>query len=127
MTPRKIRPRSVCPVASTLDIVGDRWTLLVVRDLLAGKTRFGEFLRSPEKIATNVLTDRLVLLTQLGFVRTMPASDRAGAVEYALTSRGQSLQPVLEAIADWGLAHLPGTERRIIVPAARDDAAASEA
>ncbi len=60
--------RSNCPVACTLDLVGDRWTLLVVRDLIWGKTRFDEFLASPEGIATNILSSRLRLLEDLGYV-----------------------------------------------------------
>jgi len=61
--------RSVCPIATTLDLLGDKWTLLVVRDLLfVGKRRFGEFLESPEGIPTNILTDRLRRLEEHGVV-----------------------------------------------------------
>ena len=52
--------RSVCPVACTLDLIGDKWTLLVIRDLASGKTRFKDFIQSPERIATNILSERLV-------------------------------------------------------------------
>ena len=59
MVEQNLRRRSECPISSTLDIIGDKWTLLVVRDLLDGKTRFSQFERSPESIPTNILTDRL--------------------------------------------------------------------
>lgn len=108
--PRK--RRSVCPVACTLDLVGDRWTLLVVRDLFCGKSHFREFLASPEGIATNILSDRLAKLTAGKLVERIPDS-AAGRDAYRLTPKGQSLRPLLEAIADWGLANLRGTEIRV--------------
>ncbi|MFM9957672.1 MAG: winged helix-turn-helix transcriptional regulator [Phycisphaerales bacterium] len=108
--------RSVCPVACTLDLVGDRWTLLVIRDLFAGRSRFGEFLRSPEGIATNILTARLEHLISSGLVRATPCRARTGASVYTLTARGRSLRPVLECIAAWGLEHIPGTEARMELP-----------
>ena len=61
--------RSGCPVATTLDIVGDRWTLVILRDMLNGKRRFSQFLDSPERITTNVLTDRLSLMERAGLVQ----------------------------------------------------------
>jgi len=105
--------RSICPVACALDLVGDRWTLLVVRDLFAGKNRFQEFSASPERIATNILAERLRRLVEHDFVTTEPLAERAGAVSYHLTPRGAALLPILEAIRDFGLAHIPGTEARI--------------
>ncbi|MEM9381265.1 MAG: helix-turn-helix domain-containing protein [Planctomycetota bacterium] len=105
--------RSCCPVACTLDLIGDRWTLLVVRDLFAGRTRFSEFLRSPEGIATNVLTDRLDRLVEAGLVErhVEPPGKRAA---YRLTKAGKSLRPLLGALRDWGLRHIEGTEVRIV-------------
>lgn len=97
-TPR----RSPCPVACVLDILGDRWTLLVLRDLHMGKKQFKEFLSSPEKIATNILSARLSRLCQEGLV------DRQGSA-YAMTEKGKSLLPVLAAVRDWGLKHVAGT------------------
>lgn len=105
--------RSPCPVACTLDLLGDRWTLLVVRDLFAGKAHYGEFLASPEGIATNILAARLAMLQAAGIVRTSPSPVREGASRYELTARGRSLRPVLRAVAHWGLEHLPGTQARI--------------
>ncbi len=110
---KRARKRSVCPVACTLDLLGDKWTLLVVRDLLCGKTRFKEFLGSPEGIATNILTDRLKRLVGANLVHTRPSAEREGADEYELTERGLALMPVLSAIRDWGLANVKGTSARL--------------
>ncbi len=107
--------RSVCPVACTLDVIGDRWTLLVIRDLFAGKSHFHEFAQSPERIATNVLSERLERLVREGLVAAAPSTVRAGAREYRLTPLGRSLLPVLEALRDWGLANIRGTQARIQV------------
>ena len=103
----------MCPVACTLDVLGDRWTLLVVRDMLCGKSRFKDFLASPEGIATNILTDRLERLVQGGLVRRRDAADHEGADEYVLTPKGKRLLPVLEAMRDWGLANVRGTQARM--------------
>lgn len=108
--------RSVCPVACTLDLIGDRWTLLVLRDMHLGKSHFHQFAASPEKIATNILTDRLTRLVQHGLARTHQSPLRAGAQAYALTPKGRSLLPVLQALRDWGLQHLPGTAARLQAP-----------
>jgi DNA-binding HxlR family transcriptional regulator len=104
--------RSPCPVACTLDLIGDRWTLLIVRDLFAGKTRFAEFARSPEGVASNILSSRLNELVADGLVerRVAPAG---GHASYHLTARGASLEAVLVALRDWGLAHVEGAEARI--------------
>jgi DNA-binding HxlR family transcriptional regulator len=105
----KAGPRSPCPVAGALDLVGDRWTLLVLRDLLAGKSRYGQFLASPEGISTNLLADRLQRLEAAGLVIAVPYSEHPVRVDYRLTPAGQALSSVVEALATWGLAHLPGT------------------
>ncbi len=112
---RQSKRRSVCPVACTLDLIGDRWTLLVVRDLMAGKSHFHEFAKSPERIATNILADRLARLEKDKLIASYPSSVRAGAFEYRLTERGRSLRPVLEAVRDWGLANVRGARAQIQV------------
>lgn len=109
--------RSVCPVACTLDLLGDRWTLLVVRDLFAGKTHYHEFAESPEGIATNILAARLERLCASGLVKKSPSKERAGSAAYGLTARGETLRPVLEAMKSWGLQQIPGTAARVSVPA----------
>lgn len=101
--------RSPCPIACSLDLFGDRWTLLVVRDLLLGRERFKEFAGSPEGIPTNVLTDRLGRLLDHGVVEQTPAADGSRHPAYRLTAKGRALLPVLEAMRDWGLAWEKGT------------------
>jgi DNA-binding HxlR family transcriptional regulator len=104
--------RSRCPVACSLDVLGDRWTLLVIRDLFAGKSRFGEFMTSPERIPTNILAERLKRLERAGLIATTPYSEHPVRVDYRLTERGRALAPVVDAIAVWGLEQFPGTRRR---------------
>ena len=96
--------RSRCPVACSLDIFGDRWTLLIIRDLFFGRTRFKEFAASPEGIPTNILTDRLERLLARGFIEQIPAEDGTKRLAYRLTKKGKSLGPLLKAMRDWGLA-----------------------
>jgi DNA-binding HxlR family transcriptional regulator len=103
--------RSVCPVACTLDLIGDRWTLLILRDMWSGKQRYSEFLASPEGIATNILSARLASLVRHGLARREPPRGRA--CTYELTKKGESLLSVLTALRDWGLEHIPGTQARI--------------
>ncbi len=99
-TPR----RSSCAVACSLDIFGDRWTLLIVRDLFLGRTRFKDFAASPEGIPTNILTDRLERLLANRVIEQIPAEDGTKRLAYRLTEKGEALGPVLKAIRDWGLA-----------------------
>lgn len=101
--------RSPCPIACTLDILGDRWTLLVLRDLFLGKSRFDEFLASPERISTNILSDRLRRLQAHGMLRRIPYDSRRKRMQYELTERGRSLAPVLKAVRRWGLEHIADT------------------
>ena len=104
----KSKRRSPCPVACTLDIIGDRWTLLVIRDLFFGKRYFDEFLASPEGIATNILSARLASLTKLKLARRVADERDKRRVAYELTERGRSLKSVLEAVARWGMEQCPG-------------------
>jgi DNA-binding HxlR family transcriptional regulator len=96
--------RSPCPVACALDIIGDRWTLLIVRDLFYGRTRFKDFATSPERIPTNILSDRLERLLERRIVEQIPAQDGTKRLAYRLTKKGKALGPVLKAMRDWGLA-----------------------
>jgi DNA-binding HxlR family transcriptional regulator len=105
--------RSCCPVACTLDIIGDRWTLLVVRDLFLGRAHFKEFAASPERIATNILADRLARLIDFGLAERVPSPEQAGRDAYRLTKKGKSLKPVLTAMTKWGLKNVEGTEARL--------------
>ena len=102
-------------MACSLDVVGDRWTLLVIRDLFLGLTRFRDFAASPEGIPTNILSDRLERLLQHGIVEQIPAHDGTKRFAYQLTEKGRALGPVLAAVRDWGLAWDKGT-RVMLVP-----------
>jgi DNA-binding HxlR family transcriptional regulator len=114
--PRVAKPkpdyRSTCPISSALDLLGDRWTLLVVRDLFfAGARRFGDFVKSEEEIPTNLLADRLKRLIQIGVVRRVPYQRRPLRYEYRLTARGADLLPVLLELSHWSHRHIPGRFR----------------
>ena len=101
--------RSECAIACTLDLIGDKWTLLVVRDLFFGKTRYKEFQESDEKIPTNILAARLQRLEEAGLIFRTPYQDRPVRYEYHLTETGRTLGPVLKSIVKWALKELPGT------------------
>jgi DNA-binding HxlR family transcriptional regulator len=95
-------------VACTLDVLGDRWSLLVVRDLMRGKKRYAEFLDSPEGIPTNILADRLKLLAAKGVIRSRRYSQHPPRVEYELTPKGEDLRPIMRAMVEWGIRHAGG-------------------
>jgi len=102
--------RSVCPIACTLDLLGDKWTLLVLRDIVIfKKTRFEQFLQSPEKIATNILTDRLHKLEKAGLITKAPYGNHRLRMAYTATEKGKSTVPMLKEIVKWGLANIEGT------------------
>ncbi len=101
--------RSPCPVACALDIVGDRWTLLIIRDLVLGRSRFKDFGASPEGIPTNILSERLERLLRTQIVEQIPAEEGAKRLAYRLTAKGKALTPVLVAMRDWGLKWEKGT------------------
>ena len=92
-----------CPIARTLDIIGDRWTLLIVRDLFMGKTRFNEFLASSPGLPSKLLSDRLKKLEQHDLVERVVYIQHPLRAEYHLTDQGRSLAPVIEEIVRWGL------------------------
>lgn len=101
--------RSPCPIANTLDLVGDKWTLLVIRDLAHGKRTFGELLASPEGIPTNLLADRLKRLEAAGLVARNAYHERPPRYAYELTEKGADLRPILAAFVNWGKKHVPKT------------------
>jgi DNA-binding HxlR family transcriptional regulator len=94
-----------CPVARCVAVVGDRWSLLIVRDAFDGVRRFGDFQRSLG-MARNILSDRLRKLVEAGVLATQDASDGTAYQEYVLTPQGESLFPVLVALRQWGEQHL---------------------
>jgi DNA-binding HxlR family transcriptional regulator len=100
---KKITRRSMCPLSSTLDIMGDKWTLLIVRDLMfMGKKTYGEFLQSGEKIATNILADRLLILEKNGIVEKGAFPGNKVKNLYRLTPKGIDLMSTLVEIILWG-------------------------
>ena len=107
--------RSGCPISSGLDVLGDRWSLLIVRDLLVHGTRtYSDFRESPERVSTNILATRLKLLTA---IRVIERTDPHGAARnnaYMLTPSGEALRPVLEELGRWSLAHLDAVHPDII-------------
>jgi DNA-binding HxlR family transcriptional regulator len=105
MARRKSLADSPCPVARALDIVGERWALLIVRDAFDGVRRFGEFQESLD-IARNILTDRLRVLVEAGVLDVVPASDGSAYQEYVLTPKGEALFPVIVTLRQWGEANL---------------------
>lgn len=107
---KKIQRRSDCPIVNTLEIVGDRWTLVVVRDLMfRGLREYGHFLRAGENIATNILAERLDRLVCAGLVlRSDHPNDQKKKV-YLLTEKGIDLAPLMIDLALWGATHIPNT------------------
>jgi len=109
MRSRNREARSACPIATTLDIVGDRWSLVILRDMVNGKKRFSEFLASPERITTNVLSDRLAMMEATGLIEARVYQMRPKRYEYELTEKGLALLPVLQEICRWANRFVPGT------------------
>jgi DNA-binding HxlR family transcriptional regulator len=115
--PPKMLHRSDCPTSSFLDVVGDRWTLLVMRDLLMkNRLRYNELAGSREKIPTNILADRLIKLEAAGLITKQPYQERPVRYEYKPTAAGVDLLDVISAAAQWSNRHLKETKE---VPAAK--------
>lgn len=106
MKRRKIEQRSTCPISTALDIFGDKWSLLIVRDLMFNqKKTYGEFLASEEKIATNILADRLMMLEMGNIVTKEEHPDSKAKVLYKLTAKGIDLIPVMVEMILWSERH----------------------
>jgi DNA-binding HxlR family transcriptional regulator len=101
MVRRTSHRKAGCSVARTLDVVGDGWSLLIVRDAFEGLTRFGEFQKSLG-LAKNILSARLRDLVKYGVFKVVPSSDGSPYNAYVLTEKGQGLRPVLVALGEWG-------------------------
>ena len=107
----KKKRRSNCPISMSLEVWGDRWTLLIIRDLMfEGKRTYGDFRRSDEKIATNSLADRLKKLVDDGIVEQLDVADTKSGSAYRLTERGIDLLPILTEVFLWADKHLELTE-----------------
>ena len=113
--PETLNWRSVCPISSGLDVLGDKWSLLIVRDLISNGTRtFSEFLESPEHVSTNILAARLRLLTSIGIIERVNPNTAARNNAYLLTPRGLALRPVLEELGKWSQVHLKRLHSEIV-------------
>lgn len=99
---KKIKRRSDCPIAFALDIFGDKWSLLIIRDLMfKGKKTYGDFLCSEEKIATNILADRLATLASEGIIKSEVDPGKKSKYNYSLTEKGMGLVPIMLEIVRW--------------------------
>ncbi len=117
---RRCMDESTCPIARSLDSVGDWWTLLIVRDAMLGIRRFSDFQRSLG-LARNVLTARLKKMVADGVMTMAPAADGTAYQEYRLTEKGEALLPVLVAMRQWGERYLysPGEPHPELVEVVR--------
>ena len=102
-----------CPIARTLDIIGDRWTLLIIRDLFLGRTRFNEFRQSTPRISPRLLSERLKRLEEQELIERTLLDGYPPRAEYRLTAKGRSLFPVLFAMGSWGFEHLFADEPQL--------------
>ena len=105
MDKQPVDPAPTCPVARSVDLIGDRWSLLIVRDAFDGVRRFGDF-QSGLGVARSVLTNRLKHLVEAGIFDVRPASDGTAYQEYVLTAKGESLFPVVVAFRQWAEQYL---------------------
>jgi len=106
--PRRVTHEGAeCPVARTVDVIGDRWSLLIIRDAFDGISRFSEFQRNLG-LAKNILSSRLRELVAQGILEVVPAADGSAYGEYALTSKGRDLFVILVSLRQWGEDHLFG-------------------
>lgn len=105
---KQVQHRSDCPIAYSLDYLGDKWVLLILRDLIfTNKSSYGDFLASEEKIATNILADRLSLLEQHGFISSAVSPEKKNKFIYSLTEKGIDLIPVIVELMIWGSKYNP--------------------
>ena len=127
MSTAKTFTRSACAIANSLDVVGDKWSLLVVRDLLHGKRTYGELVNSPERIPTNILAERLNRLEGAGIIVSTPYQQHPKRYVYTLTPKGSALGDVLLAFVRWAKQHIPGTVTLNQGPASGASAASAAA
>ena len=107
MTKHQMSPATTCPVSRSVEVIADRWALLIVRDAFDGVRRFGDF-QQGLGVARSVLANRLKSLVEAGIFQVQPASDGTSYQEYVLTPQGQSLFPVVVALRQWGERYLFG-------------------
>lgn len=120
---KEIQHRSNCPIAYSLDYLGDKWVLLILRDLIfTNKSSYGEFLVSEEKIATNILADRLKLLEKNGFIDSTVSTEKKNKFIYRLTEKGIDLIPVIVELMIWGSKYNPTGADNVIKQLEKDKA-----
>ncbi|AMR27241.1 HxlR family transcriptional regulator [Hymenobacter psoromatis] len=119
---KQLMPRSDCPISFALDVLGDKWALLILRDMVfARKSTYGEFLQSAEKMATNILANRLATLEAQGIITKEVAADKRSKFTYRLTEKGVDLLPLLLEITLWGAKYSPaGGEATLLRELAAD-------
>jgi DNA-binding HxlR family transcriptional regulator len=106
---RKSLSGAPCPIARTLDVIGDWWSLLIVRDCLRGKRRFSEFQKSLD-VSKNILTQRLRALVAQDILKQTPGAGGSAYREYELTDKGRGLHPIIVALGQWGREHMAGDD-----------------
>lgn len=112
---KQITQRSQCPVSFSLDFFGDKWSLLIIRDMMIyDKFTYGDFLQSDEKISTNILADRLVVLEQNGFITRRISTEKKSKVIYGLTEKSVDLVPIIMEYNIWGAKYNPSGDQGLI-------------
>jgi DNA-binding HxlR family transcriptional regulator len=107
--------RSTCPISSGLDLLGDKWSLIIIRDLITHGTRtYSEFLESPEQISTNILAERLRMLTSMNLIERVDPNGAARNNAFQLTPSGAALRPTLEALGNWSQKYLKSFHPEIV-------------
>ncbi len=114
---KKIKKRSECPISSFLDIWGDKWSMLIIRDLMFSKQcTYGDFIKSDEKIATNILASRLQMLEEEGIIIKSEHPDSKAKVLYKLSQKGIDIFPIMVEINLWADKYLQlSDERKLII------------
>ena len=108
MSKKSIKPEDQCPISFALEQLGDRWSLLIIRDLVfKGKTRYSEFADSPEKISTNILANRLARLEEAQIIEKSANPTNGSSYIYRLTDKGKDLIPLLLEMTAWSAQHNP--------------------
>jgi DNA-binding HxlR family transcriptional regulator len=119
------KKRSDCPISCSLDVIGDKWSLLIIRDvMLRGKMSYSEFLNSEEGIATNILVSRLTILEEEEILVREVASANKSKYIYSLTQKGADLMPIIIELMDWGAKYNKNCPRRELGQKIKKDKAA---
>lgn len=108
---KSVKELPACPVETTLTLIGDKWKVLILRDLLSGTKRFGELKKSVGSVSQKVLTAQLRAMEESGLVNRQVYAEVPPRVEYSLTELGQSLKPILDSMQNWGEEYKRGLEK----------------